>query len=546
MKLPGAASTWPRIRLAAVAAVTALCVVVLVRVTGVRGDIEATLLDMGFDPGRSILLTAYVIGAFAAWAVVGLTNAFWPAVLLGAFAVLANDADAFWTQTLAAIHARGTAGTFDSLGWALTVLTLVVSGTIVAWAAALLAESVRRNVLIAGGLLAGLVRTRTITRANAGPPLALLAIVAVVLVTVPVLGDMLNYSTDVRMLDGGAPVVGLFGGSLDMGGGDSSDNAGAASPSPSSTSPSPQGPGSTGGAGLRKGPLPGWLSTPGIFSTARPWSTDVPTGTGRDATYWLPGPWAAPDQAQVDVHLPPGYDSQSSRRYPVLYEMPYRHDLWQGGLNIDNLIDQMIDSGAIPPAIWVFASTGHGPFVDAECSDSKDGREWFDRYVGQTLVPWVDQTFRTIPESAARTVMGPSKGGYCAASVLTHHPDLFGQAISLSGYFVAGLASSDTIGDADVFGNDPAYEARQSPMTRVATIAAAIRQNLFMVMEADPKSDPFGTQMAAFSRVLAANGVPQALFQTPLGHAWGGYRAALPGALQLVAARQVLLGVFGG
>jgi len=248
----------------------------------------------------------------------------------------------------------------------------------------------------------------------------------------------------------------------------------------------------------------------------------------------------------VDVHLPPGYDNQTSRRYPVLYEMPYRHDVWQGGLNIDYLVDQMIDSGAIPPAIWVFASTGHGTFSDPECSDSKDGREWFDRYVAQTLVPWVDQTFRTIAQPAARTVMGPSKGGYCAASVLTHHPDLFGQAISLSGYFVAGLASSDTIGDGDVFGNDPTYEAHQSTINRVATIPAALRRNLFMVMEADPNSAPFGPQMAAFSQVLAANDVPQALFQTPLGHAWGVYRLALPGALRLVAARQAALGVFAG
>jgi enterochelin esterase-like enzyme len=208
-------------------------------------------------------------------------------------------------------------------------------------------------------------------------------------------------------------------------------------------------------------------------------------------------------------------------------------------------MDGLITSGELPPSIVIFAAIEGGPYADPECSDSRDGTEWIDRWVSQTLVPWVDATFRTIPTPVARTVMGSSKGGYCAASLLTHHPDLFANGISLSGYFVAGLASPETIGADLVFGQDPAYEQSQSPMLLVAAIAPTVRRGMFMVLEADPQDHVFGSQMLAFARALDKGGVAEALFPTRLGHSWNADRVVLPSALRLVAARQVALGLFG-
>ena len=44
----------------------------------------------------------------------------------------------------------------------------------------------------------------------------------------------------------------------------------------------------------------------------------------------------------------------------------------------------------LPPAIVVFASTAGGPYVDAECADTFDGKEWFNRYMATDVVEWAD------------------------------------------------------------------------------------------------------------------------------------------------------------
>ena len=62
-----------------------------------------------------------------------------------------------------------------------------------------------------------------------------------------------------------------------------------------------------------------------------------------------------------------------------------------------------------------------------------------------TVVPYIDANYPTIPEAAAARSSATREGGYCAASLLFRHPDVFGQAVSLTGYYEAGLESPSTI-----------------------------------------------------------------------------------------------------
>ena len=460
-------------------------------------------------------------------------------VLLGTVAGALDDAGAFRRETLDALRASGRDGTFDPVGWALTGIALVASVLVVAWAATTLARAVRTWTIRALGAAAGALRTRHATARQAVPVAVTVVALALLVVVGPVVGDMLNYGADVRMRTGGPSHVALFGGSPD-----GADLHGATQPSPGAGS-APPAVGIAYPADLVAGPIRGSLVTPGVLAVGAPWSSDPSSGVSRSVEATLPPPWTGPNRAQVEVYLPPGYDTDTTRRYPVVYSVPYNRQTWDRGMDFTTTMDGLITSAELPPMMVVFASSAGGPYVDPECSDSRDGREWFDRYVAKTLVPWADATFRTIATPAARTVMGSSRGGYCAASLITHHPDLFSNAISLSGYFIAGLPSSETIGADLVFGQDPAYERTQSPMLRVDGIAVALRRRLFVVMEADPAGHVFGNQMLEFAQVLDQAGVPEALFPTRLGHSWNGARAILPLALRLVAARQVSLGVFG-
>lgn len=258
----------------------------------------------------------------------------------------------------------------------------------------------------------------------------------------------------------------------------------------------------------------------------------------------FPAPWRGGSYTvlHVGIYLPPGYAS-GARTYPVIYEAPFTYRSWQIGTSIAPTLDQLITSGTIPPAIVVFVPATGGPYPDAECANSADGREWLDRFISTTLVDWVDASYRTIPTPAARTVLGFSQGGYCAAALTLRHPDVFGSAVSISGYFSAGIRSSETPNAWRPFGRLPALIAADSPMRLAETIAPVVRRSIFVVLVAQPGNPFFGGQAAAFAGVLERAGYPLAVIAAGRGHSWGQVRSVLAAALELVALRQARLGV---
>jgi enterochelin esterase-like enzyme len=519
--------------------------ILLWRASGFRADTQGTLIDMGFDPGRAELLGALLIGACASAVIELALDMAGVAAFLGTCVVLTDDAGAFRHDTLATIRSIPDGGAFDPVGWILTGLAILAAAVIVAWAAATLARPVRAGTKRSITALIEMRTARRLTRSAVWPAGAAGILVAL-LVLGPVFGDLVNYGTDTRMSGAGAPQVGLFGGQ----GGSTPEPTATSSPTGSAggsptSSPGHTTTGSTVPASLVPGPIANTYVTPGVLSLAAPWSSSVPSGKARTYEATMPAFWTGGGFNAIDVYLPPGYNSSPSRHYPVVYEMPYNRNVWEKGMEVTSVLDSLITSGQLPPMIVVFVWGESPPYRDTECSDSKDGKEWFEKYIVGTVVPWVDQSLRTIKAAAARTTMGTSKGGYCAASVATHHPELFGSSISFSGYFTAGLVSSQTQGADLVFGRDPVYENSQSPILRLATIPKADRARMFFVDVADSSADIYGAQLNEFSAELTRTGTPQAFVPTPLGHGWAACKALLPAVLRLVVAHQVQLGVYG-
>lgn len=514
----------PRSRPAWLGAATATAVVVLALASGTVDGSNASLVAMGFDPDRAQLITSLLVGAVAAAAVVLAVRRTPLATLLGLVSAGALFGGTFVTETRAALAANGPTGSFDLAGWGLTVVTLLVSGAVAAWAGAALAAAVRGPLLDAAAAVDALVRREPAAPHALRRAAAALGVVVLLAVTVPVFGDLVNLSPDARMLHGGPPRVGLAPGDA---------SGGPGGPSASILPPTP---GASGGSEVagRSSPRPGSAANQ-ADSGSRPWLAWLPSGPGGLSVHTFAAPWKGgrSQTLQVTVYTPPGY-ATSGRRYPVLYEVPTPFHTWDGGTSSTVALDSLVDAGSIPPVIVVYVDSSDGPFADTECANSYDGRQWYDTFAATTIVRWVDASFRTIATPASRAVTGLSQGGYCAAILALRHPDVFGTAIAFSGYFQAGVVGPAS---AAPFGDRPAALAAASPTIVAAELPAAQRSILDFILVADPSQPLYGTGTAAFARLLAADGYSHLVLAAAVPHGWQQVRLEFPAAMEAWAER---------
>lgn len=115
------------------------------------------------------------------------------------------------------------------------------------------------------------------------------------------------------------------------------------------------------------------------------------------------------------VYLPPCYDQLQHERYPVLYLL---HGLlgtdgqWDE-LGADEWADALIAQGAIPPFLMVMPWERSG--IELEAALVED------------LLPYIDRTYRTLPDARWRAIGGLSRGAGQALEIGLRHPDVFSQ-----------------------------------------------------------------------------------------------------------------------
>jgi len=119
------------------------------------------------------------------------------------------------------------------------------------------------------------------------------------------------------------------------------------------------------------------------------------------------------------IYLPPCYNEKTDQHYPVLYLLhgqTYRDDQWIR-LGAVDVIDELILSGESIPFIIVFP----------------DDRYWnlpagpgFGGRLVNDLIPYIDLSYRTIPDRNHRAIGGMSRGAGWALQVGLVRWDLFG------------------------------------------------------------------------------------------------------------------------
>jgi enterochelin esterase-like enzyme len=140
------------------------------------------------------------------------------------------------------------------------------------------------------------------------------------------------------------------------------------------------------------------------------------------STYLLPIP------LMYLIYLPPCYDEDHEKAYPVLYLIhgsTYTDDQWVR-LGVPAAADRLIAKGEMAPFIVVMPQD----MVWKEPTEDN-----FGLAVAQVLVPWIDENYRTIPDRAHRAVGGLSRGGAWAVHLGLANWELFG-AIGVHSGFV--------------------------------------------------------------------------------------------------------------
>lgn len=160
--------------------------------------------------------------------------------------------------------------------------------------------------------------------------------------------------------------------------------------------------------------------------------------------YWrdVPSAFLGPKR-NVEIWLPPGYDSNATTRYPVLY-MSDGQNLFDPRLSftgvdwgVDEAVVRLVQRGVIPPIIVV--GVWNSPRRSYEYS-LWHGAPNYARFLIEELMPRVNREFRTLTGPRNTAAMGSSMGGILSFYLVTYHPDVFGACGCISTPFLLSQA----------------------------------------------------------------------------------------------------------
>jgi len=122
---------------------------------------------------------------------------------------------------------------------------------------------------------------------------------------------------------------------------------------------------------------------------------------------------------QLNIYLPPGYDSLASTTYSTVYFQDGSEYISLG--RAVNVLDNLLDSSKIQPVIAVFVKPNNR---DVEYAGSL--RNQYRLFFVNELVPYIDENYKTKVDPKERLVLGDSYGGNISALISYNHPEVFG------------------------------------------------------------------------------------------------------------------------
>ncbi|MBN1892969.1 esterase [bacterium] len=184
---------------------------------------------------------------------------------------------------------------------------------------------------------------------------------------------------------------------------------------------------------------------------------NVPHGQIREQLYFSAG---NDTMRRCFVYTPPGYDKDTTKRYPVLYlqhgggedETGWPN---QGKTNL--IMDNLIAKGKARPFIivmdngsWRWPSNVPRPRRGERPAGTWPPAGWADGFkktLLEDIIPMIDSNYRTLADQPHRAMAGLSMGGMQTRVITLAHPDVF----SSVGMFSGGSISPEDVKNAPGF-----------------------------------------------------------------------------------------------
>lgn len=159
---------------------------------------------------------------------------------------------------------------------------------------------------------------------------------------------------------------------------------------------------------------------------------NVPHGTIHLHEYFSP---SLKRLRRLRVYTPPGYETHQAQRYPALYLFHGTGDTeatWTEFGHAHLILDNLLAEGKAVPMLLVMPD-GHADLQEEE-GIHKANFVKFEKDVLESVVPLVDEAYRTAAESSGRAICGLSMGGMQSLEIGLNHSNLFAWVGGMSAY----------------------------------------------------------------------------------------------------------------
>jgi S-formylglutathione hydrolase FrmB len=238
------------------------------------------------------------------------------------------------------------------------------------------------------------------------------------------------------------------------------------------------------------------------------------------------------------VLLPPSYDAEKTRRYPILYLLHGLGDndqflIHSGGMN---LVEDLWEQHTIGEFLIVTPAAGASFYIN-----SHDGQRRYEDFFLQEFMPGVEKRYRAQAGRGSRGIAGISMGGYGALHIAFRHPQLFAAVGAHSAALVEHWPDINALDSrqkaqlrvlGDAFGTpfDAAFWNQNDPVT----IARTGNLNGLKIYFDCGTEDEYGFDAGAatLDKVLTSRHIPHEFHLYPGGHDWTYFAEHLPALLE--------------